>query len=252
MKSEIFLAGEFWTAFIRDLRAARAHIIIQSAFIASRRLKSLAGDIREITSRGVVICVFLQQPRSWMQLPVDLDPQAAYTLNEFKLAVDMLRSWDVNLKEKIHGKLAVLDQNVLWEGSLNILSHFNTEEHMRRWEYSNEVNRIVNKHALLECSDCAMNRQICGTTSMRSERLVVLGKSLAKHRIIAEPSQRAFAHKHGLSQNTVSVIEAGMNVTLRRLFQYTDQLDVEGIFLPKLLIPAVTQFVRQLTDVSEN
>ena len=31
-----------------------------------------------------------------------------------------------------HRKLAILDQNILWEGSLNILSQTNSREYMRR------------------------------------------------------------------------------------------------------------------------
>jgi len=46
-------------------------------------------------------------------------------------------------QSKKHFKTAIMDNRILWDGSLNILSHRNTEEHMWRFEGSSAIDQIV-------------------------------------------------------------------------------------------------------------
>ena len=51
-------------------------------------------------------------------------------------------------KNNHHCKLAFIDRNVLWEGSLNILSQTNSREIMRRIEGENHAPKMFNYHNL--------------------------------------------------------------------------------------------------------
>jgi len=61
---------------------------------------------------------------------------------------------DKNIKvvqrEKMHQKIAIIDGHILWEGSLNILSHRDAGEHMRRIEGKSAVDEVV---SLFELDD---------------------------------------------------------------------------------------------------
>jgi folate-dependent phosphoribosylglycinamide formyltransferase PurN len=50
----------------------------------------------------------------------------------------------VHFVRKLHRKLAIIDKSVVWQGSLNILSHANTKEVMSRIE-SRTHSRAIKK-----------------------------------------------------------------------------------------------------------
>jgi hypothetical protein len=43
----------------------------------------------------------------------------------------------------MHQKVAIMDSAIAWEGSLNILSHKDTAEHMRRFEGNSTIEEIM-------------------------------------------------------------------------------------------------------------
>ena len=53
-------------------------------------------------------------------------------------------------KSKMHEKIALIDNAIAWEGSLNILSHRDTGEHMRRLEGTSTVEEIIKNLELAE------------------------------------------------------------------------------------------------------
>lgn len=46
-------------------------------------------------------------------------------------------------RHSMHQKVAIIDGTIAWEGSLNILSHKDTEEQMRRFEGQSTVEEII-------------------------------------------------------------------------------------------------------------
>jgi hypothetical protein len=71
--------------------------------------------------------------------------QTGEMANQADIVIDQLRSIGVNVVErgKMHQKVAIIDDTIAWEGSLNILSHKDTEEHMRRFEGPSTVEEII-------------------------------------------------------------------------------------------------------------
>ncbi len=247
----IFTAEEFWPAFERDIMRTRSHIIIQSPFITARRLKLLSRNIRTLTAQGITVCVFAQEPRGWAAEGSALDTEALFTRQELKMAIEMLQSWEVhvNLRRGIHAKLAVIDGGILWEGSLNILSHASTQEHMRRWEGRQEIREAIEKHALLACSQCKINHLFYGTVDDNSERLVSLGRLLKMRRKLLQLSQRDLATKCGFPHTRISKIESsGRNITVNTLFHIADELELEPLMIPRSFVPSVVKFLQKSAD----
>jgi len=59
--------------------------------------------------------------------------------------LDALKNEGVNLlfKSNIHQKFAVLDERIVWYGSINLLSFGNAEESIMRLESSNIANELM-------------------------------------------------------------------------------------------------------------
>lgn len=248
MTSQTFTEEEFWKAFPCDIRQARGRILVQSPFVASRRIKLLAKEMCALIGKGITICVFVQEPRNWLSDRDGLDPQVLYNLQEFGLAVQMLRSWGihVNLRKDIHAKLAVVDDEILWEGSLNILSHANSKEHMRRWKSEAETRAAVTKHALSTCAECEANYRRYGVAVRRLQRFAEVGPLLATQRARKQLSQRALAKISGVPHNRISQIEAGRNMKLDTLVRIMDALGLKILVVPELFTASVMRFLRQL------
>jgi phosphatidylserine/phosphatidylglycerophosphate/cardiolipin synthase-like enzyme len=104
----------FYPRFAMDLKNAKALVLIQSPFVSESRLQKLERSLKACIERNVRVCVFLQQPH-------DATPQeqAVAKGTEKLLTIGV----HVGLRKFIHEKIAIIDEAILWDGSLNILSH---------------------------------------------------------------------------------------------------------------------------------
>lgn len=246
MTTAIFTEDEFWPAFAHDLRFARGRVLIQSPFLRATRVSMLSKHFRALISKGVVICLFVQEPRNWTDKRDTLDPETARSLDQWKSVIEMLEKLGthVNVRKKIHAKLAVIDARFLWEGSLNILSHANTTEHMRRWECETEIRTVVKKNALTSCDQCTANHAKYGMgTAKGLPPLKVMGGLLKAFRAHLTLSQESLAKQCGLRQAKLSQIEGGKNITLKTFLDVTAGLRVEPILSPDWLVPSVMQLL---------
>ena len=66
-------------------------------------------------------------------------------LSLFQHTLDALKNEGVNLlfKSNIHQKFAVIDERIVWYGSINLLSFGNAEESIMRLESSNIANELM-------------------------------------------------------------------------------------------------------------
>lgn len=124
LTSKLFSHETFYEAFIRDLRYSSDEVVIESPFITLSRTESLLPLLQKVTKRGVRITVNTKDP---------LDHDMPFSIHA-KEAISMLRSIGVQVlfTGGHHRKIAVIDRQVLWEGSLNILSQNDSCEIMRR------------------------------------------------------------------------------------------------------------------------
>jgi len=125
--SELFSDNDFYPAFQKDLQKCQHEVIIESPFITQRRLSALTPTLQKLKNNGVRVIVNTRDP---------LDCSEEYMREDTTRAISKLQHMGVQVlfTGKHHRKLAILDRNVLWEGSLNILSQNDSCEIMRRIE----------------------------------------------------------------------------------------------------------------------
>lgn len=249
MKSSSYTADRFWPKFLDDLLTAQARVLILSPFLGAWRTKMFVKKTRGLISKGVTICTFIQEPPEWSATTASTDVETAYDLAEVRLLIELLRSSGVhvNLLKKVHAKLAVIDESVLWEGSLNILSHVNAAEQMRRFEQRSEVAAVLEAHKLDSCHECAANHAKYATAAHEGS-LSKVGQLIRKQRLQLGLSQRSLASSCGLPHSRISQIEAGGNITFGTLFQIMEGLQLEIVLAPKLYVPSLTRLLSQLTE----
>jgi hypothetical protein len=111
--SKLFSDDNFYPAFQKDLQKCQRELIIESP----------------LKAKGVKVIVNTRDP---------LECDEEYMREDATRAISTLQHMGVQVlfTGKHHRKLAILDRNVLWEGSLNILSQNESCEIMRRIESS--------------------------------------------------------------------------------------------------------------------
>ena len=122
--SALFDNNTFYKAFERDLRHSRQSVVIESPFITRIRMEHLLPLLTKLRRKGIRIVVNTRNPE---------EHNEEYAI-QAEGAVAAMQ--DIGIKVlytvKHHRKLAIIDEEVLWEGSLNILSQGDSCEVMRR------------------------------------------------------------------------------------------------------------------------
>ena len=127
INSLLFDESTFYTNFSKDLHRAKHEIIIESPFITLNRAKDLTPIFNKLIKRGVKIYVITRDPAEHQE-PYASESEQVIQYFE-KIGVQALICTGNH-----HRKLAIIDRQILWEGSLNILSQTKSREIMRRLE----------------------------------------------------------------------------------------------------------------------
>ena len=249
-QSNSYSASEFWEVFFSDLRNAKAHVIIHSSFISLRQVKALVKELGNLTKRGVTVCIFLQEPRYKTPQSEDQRLDLAVQQGEFELSISILQQISVhlNLLKDVHIKFAVIDDAVFWEGSLNIMSYYNTQEHMRRWGSKKELDSMRKKYKLDACQQCAANTS---AFLMDEENMLNFGEFILSIRSKSSFSQKGLAKKCSVTQSRISHLEAGANITLRCASKILRGLGLRIMLVPEIFVQPVSAFIQRLANRSE-
>ncbi len=133
--SRLYDQDTFYKAFQRDLEKAQACVIIESPFITKKRMTLLLPALSKLRARGVRIII---NTKPFEEHELLYQEQAMWAVGAMQdLGVEVL------MTAGHHRKLAVIDDNVLWEGSLNILSQNDSCEIMRRIQSNKAVKQTV-------------------------------------------------------------------------------------------------------------
>ncbi len=138
--NSLFDQHNFYPFFFRDLQNAKQEVIIMCPFLSTRRSGQFVELFRLLISRGAKIRVFTRPPA---EQSGNLSLDAAQVVQQFKAL-----GIGVEERRRMHQKVAIIDRSVAWEGSLNILSHRDTDEQMRRLPFVTAVNELVRLHEL--------------------------------------------------------------------------------------------------------
>ncbi len=125
LSSKLYDERSFYDAFAKDVGHAKRSVAIESPYLTERRALQFCQLFKRMSEQGVKIRVNTRNPRHHDKT---LEIQA------WK-AVAILRENNVKVStynDMRHRKLAIIDDEILWEGSLNILSQNSSRELMRR------------------------------------------------------------------------------------------------------------------------
>ncbi|MCQ3944380.1 MAG: hypothetical protein DPW11_01180 [bacterium] len=127
IKTSLHDEKTFYPHFLSDLEQSQSEVIIESPFITIARMKLFWPVFRRLVARGVRVYIVTRDPREHTD---GYDDQSEVEIQEFEaVGIQVLMCTGNH-----HRKLAIIDRNILWEGSLNILSQAKSREFMRRLE----------------------------------------------------------------------------------------------------------------------
>ncbi len=126
LSSRLYNEESFYPAFLNDLSKCSREVVIESPFITRKRMIALYPTFRRLTKRGVRVIINTRDPQ---EHDLRMTAEAGNAITELQeMGVQVLYT------NNHHRKLAILDGNILYEGSLNILSQNSSCEVMRRIE----------------------------------------------------------------------------------------------------------------------
>lgn len=136
MQSSLFDQTTFYTAFSQDLRNCTQSLVIESPFIRLHRVNMLLPTLSKLRKRGIQIIVNTRDP---------IEHEDEYQM-QARAAIKKLHAIGVDVLYTVrhHRKLAIIDRGIVWEGSLNILSHHDSCEIMRRITSAAEAETLIN------------------------------------------------------------------------------------------------------------
>lgn len=124
--SDLYDETTFYPAFISDLAHSNSEIIIESPYITAKRMVKLMPVIEKAINKGIRVYVLTRDPSEHTNTMID---EAEAIIEHFEaIGVNVLLCAGND-----HRKLAIIDRNILWEGSLNILSQNESREIMLRF-----------------------------------------------------------------------------------------------------------------------
>jgi superfamily II DNA or RNA helicase len=131
----IFDKDNFLPVFNQDINAAKKEILIVSPFVRKMRTLQMTKHLKVVLEKKARVLI-VTRPKE------DFKPKDHATIQRtLNLLTDCGAS--VVFKSNIHQKFAVMDQKVVWYGSINLLSYGSAQESIMRIESANIANELV-------------------------------------------------------------------------------------------------------------
>lgn len=136
----LFTEKNFWRQFDEDLNSCKGRIIILSPFLSVNRSDHFMNRFQNYIAKGIEIRIYTR-PK---------DQQTGNMVQQAEVVIDHLRAMGAKVFERrsMHQKVAIIDNSIAWEGSLNILSHRDSGEQMRRFEGPSTIKELIKNFEL--------------------------------------------------------------------------------------------------------
>jgi superfamily II DNA or RNA helicase len=131
----IYNKSNFLPVFSNDTISASREVFIVSPFLTKRRTREMIQFFRAAIAKSVKIIVVTRPAEDYKGLDLDAWQASVAALKE--LAVQVV------YKSNIHQKLAIMDQKIVWYGSINLLSYGSAEESMMRIDNVNIAGELI-------------------------------------------------------------------------------------------------------------
>jgi len=131
----IFNKESFLPVYTNDITNARKEILIVSPFISKRRVEQMLRHLTAAINNNVKIIIMTRPAEEYNE--------------KIKIVLlrvlEALKNEGINIlfKSNIHQKFAIIDERIVWYGSINLLSFGNAEESIMRLESSNIANELT-------------------------------------------------------------------------------------------------------------
>lgn len=125
LMSELYDENSFYTKFFKDVTSAKKSIFIESPYLTVKRAREFTEKLKQKGRKDLGVVLYTRNPTHHDRL---LESQAWAALKILKSSGIRIFVCD----DMRHRKLAIIDDKILWEGSLNILSQNESRELMRR------------------------------------------------------------------------------------------------------------------------
>lgn len=131
ISGKLFTERNFWAQFFQDIKTVNKRLIILSPFVSIRRSGMLMDYFQAMRGRSTEIRIYTRP----------LNQQVGELASQGEVVIAKFREMGISVIERsnMHQKVAIIDDSIAWEGSLNILSHRDTGEQMRRFEGSSAI-----------------------------------------------------------------------------------------------------------------
>ena len=131
----IFDKNSFFPVYSNDIVNAAKEVLIVSPFVTKRRAIQVLQYLSTSISKQIKITIITRPPEDFKERGTPA----------LQATIDVLKSAGINLlfKSNIHQKFAVIDQRIVWYGSINLLSYGNAEESIMRLESPNIANELL-------------------------------------------------------------------------------------------------------------
>jgi hypothetical protein len=132
----LFNETTFYPAFTKDVLEAKREIIIYSPFVSKYRSDTFNQLLYKLSKTNVDIFIFTR--------PIDeYDREQRNQVQKVLNHYEEMGAYIFYLNGSIHEKVAIIDREILWEGSLNILSQRTSREMMRRIDDEDSALQVI-------------------------------------------------------------------------------------------------------------
>jgi hypothetical protein len=131
----IFNKTNFFPVFANDMVNAAIEILIVSPYVTRKRSLQMLQNLEPALARKVRVIVVTRPAIDFKVRDIDA----------LQSTLDLLENAGISVvyKSNIHQKFAVIDQRVVWYGSINLLSYGSAEESMMRLESTNIAIELI-------------------------------------------------------------------------------------------------------------
>jgi superfamily II DNA or RNA helicase len=131
----IFDKNNFLPVFNQDITATKKEILVVSPFVRKMRTLQMTKHLKVALEKKVRVLI-VTRPKE------DFKPKDHVTTQR---TLDLLTDCGASVvfKSNIYQKFAVMDQKIVWYGSINLLSYGSAQESIMRLESSNIANELM-------------------------------------------------------------------------------------------------------------
>ncbi|MDI6707011.1 MAG: phospholipase D-like domain-containing protein, partial [Bacillota bacterium] len=121
--------------FSNDISSAKSDIVIVSPYVTKKRLSQMLSILVTGIDNGAKLTV-ITRPET------DYKERDRLTFEEMISSIKNTGA-SIIFKSNIHQKFAVIDQRIVWYGSINLLSFGNSVESIMRLDSLNIANELI-------------------------------------------------------------------------------------------------------------